>query len=1072
MKYRSVSQDSSSVNNSMEGNQIQYHEDEDEQQQQQEDHDLKKIHATTNNYYFQQQKETIKQISENKFDWKLFKRFVLILKVLFINPYISSIILAVLLGIGIAQTYVSKFTGVFLANIYMSFTTVDKGLYVKSTFQGLGLIGLSGILDATIKFIVGVLAWRWRKVLCLWIQSRYFKNNVYYKIISFDDRIDNPDQRITSDIDNFTTLLATILSQCITGPLVVAYYTYLTWSSMEWYAPLIIYAYFFLGYFANKLVMSPIVSINFLQDKLEGDFRYLHQRIRNFAESITLQNLCKKSLDGNSDEELVEEEQARTQFENLLNNKKRVILWNYGLNTTSDLFTYLSPIVNYFIIALPLFILNTKSSMLASDVTIQSYNCIMLASGFSQFINVNQSISDLASYISRISTMIEVCNSISVSKEYDVPATGKEESPSSHSINMSPVVTNDGIVENKNRKLVINNGESLKLEDLSYFTPKGLLLLKNISFYIEKGTNLLIMGPSGSGKSSLIRIINGLWPFFTGSLIKPANNHLFFLPQQSYHIFGTLEEQILYPYSKKSHARINEPELRALFRLLDLEYLIDREKSILESGQINDWTHNWLNTLSPGEQQLISILGLFYHRPVFGLLDESTSSIPQSMEQKIYEIAKELGITLITVGHRIAAGGGGERVLWCSIKAIQDQYKDIKCFVYTGDSQSDDEIFNKVKSTFSIDINRENCKLLRLKKRKWVEASTYPRFTLIGQNLGSMVLGWEALNLLNPHLFIDTMGYAFTYPIFRLIGGSIVSCYVHYPNISEDMLSKISSSTESYNNSNFISNSKVLTFGKLMYVTMVGNFSQLVMVNGTWTGNHIQAIWKKKLKENLFILYPPVDVESRKELPLNWMGRKNWVLSIAQFRPEKDHQLQLRTMHQLFQKYPIHKDKFNTKLILVGSTRDQDDRNRVEKLKELAIELGIEKNVEFHIGVSADRLNQLFSEAAVGIHTMWCEHFGIGVVELMAAGVVSVAHNSGGPKEDIIVPKETGFLASTKEEYAEHINEILSNREKYTNMQQNARESTERFSQDNYTTQFLQYMKPLLLKSLDLKKNQ
>lgn len=86
-------------------------------------------------------------------------------------------------------------------------------------------------------------------------------------------------------------------------------------------------------------------------------------------------------------------------------------------------------------------------------------------------------------------------------------------------------------------------------------------------------------------------------------------------------------------------------------------------------------------------------------------------------------------------------------------------------------------------------------------------------------------------------------------------------------------------------------------------------------------------------------------------------------------------------------------------------------------------------SVEFKINVSFDELKQWYRNARFGIHTMWCEHFGIGIVELMASGVIVVAHNTGGPRMDIVTPidgQETGFLASTEEEYAEKMSQMLS----------------------------------------------
>ncbi len=90
--------------------------------------------------------------------------------------------------------------------------------------------------------------------------------------------------------------------------------------------------------------------------------------------------------------------------------------------------------------------------------------------------------------------------------------------------------------------------------------------------------------------------------------------------------------------------------------------------------------------------------------------------------------------------------------------------------------------------------------VVRLQRRKWVEARTYPRLTLIGQSLGSMVLAWEALSAVKPLLFVDTSGYAFTYVVASWIAGSFVACYTHYPTISSDMLARVRSRTPLYNN--------------------------------------------------------------------------------------------------------------------------------------------------------------------------------------------------------------------------------------------------------------------------------
>lgn len=104
------------------------------------------------------------------------------------------------------------------------------------------------------------------------------------------------------------------------------------------------------------------------------------------------------------------------------------------------------------------------------------------------------------------------------------------------------------------------------------------------------------------------------------------------------------------------------------------------------------------------------------------------------------------------------AGGGGERVLWCAIRAIQEAYPNIKCVVYTGDNISDDAFYERTRNTFGIVLPRP-VEFIRLAGRRWVEAERYPHFTMLGQSLGSIILALEALWKYNPHIFFGTFRF-------------------------------------------------------------------------------------------------------------------------------------------------------------------------------------------------------------------------------------------------------------------------------------------------------------------------
>lgn len=406
-----------------------------------------------------------------------------------------------------------------------------------------------------------------------------------------------------------------------------------------------------------------------------------------------------------------------------------------------------------------------------------------------------------------------------------------------------------------------------------------------------------------------------------------------------------------------------------------------------------------------------------------------------------------------------AAGGGGERVLWCAVHSVQQEHKDLQCVVYTGDIEvSDSEMLASAESRFGVRLRPESVHFAKLTKRRWVEASTWPRFTLLGQSVGSLLLAWEALCSYCPTIMVDSMGYAFTFPLFVIIGGCRMGCYVHYPTISTDMLARVRArDTTAVCNDAKVARSRLLSMGKLVYYRifavlygMVGRYAEVVMVNSSWTRGHIDSLWR--IPDRTRILFPPCDTRSLAELPLERQPTVfggQLVMSLAQFRPEKDHPKQLRAFAKFLAVAPQHRvrdgGRGGTRLVVVGGCRDDGDRGRLEALRGLAAELGLRTcrsssddlsdaegawDVAFCANLPLKAVRTLLSQAAVGLHTMRDEHFGIGVVEFMAAGAVALAHESAGPAMDIVVPlidgRQVGFLATDEAGYAEALQRIFA----------------------------------------------
>ncbi|KAF8158434.1 mannosyltransferase [Crassisporium funariophilum] len=406
------------------------------------------------------------------------------------------------------------------------------------------------------------------------------------------------------------------------------------------------------------------------------------------------------------------------------------------------------------------------------------------------------------------------------------------------------------------------------------------------------------------------------------------------------------------------------------------------------------------------------------------------------------------------------AGGGGERVLWTAIAAMQRTDPDIVSAVYSGDVDvTKEQIISKVKARFDITLESTSLHFVFLQSRHLVEDSSWRRFTLLGQSLGSMYLAWEAMTKLIPDLFIDTMGYAFTFHVVSFLGRIPIGAYVHYPTISTDMLARVRSRKSWHTNNNNISTSLVLSQGKLLYYRLFMYYyslslrtSSFLMVNSSWTKNHIDSILQhsdlaldvihmlpplfliklfipSRAPRHARIVYPPCDTREMGKLPLT--NRERVILSVAQFRPEKDHPAQLRAFHRLLELHPEYARKGDqyVKLVLVGGSRNSDDAQRVDDLRKLAKELDLEPHVEFVVNASYSVVLEWLSRASIGLSTMVDEHFGINIVEFMAAGVIPVAHASGGPLKDIIVPfkgERTGYHAATRDEFADALQAVLS----------------------------------------------
>ncbi|KAI0008937.1 hypothetical protein F4779DRAFT_409036 [Xylariaceae sp. FL0662B] len=431
------------------------------------------------------------------------------------------------------------------------------------------------------------------------------------------------------------------------------------------------------------------------------------------------------------------------------------------------------------------------------------------------------------------------------------------------------------------------------------------------------------------------------------------------------------------------------------------------------------------------------------------------------------------------------AGGGGERVLWAAVRATQRRWPNAKIVVYTGDHEvSKENMLSRVKNTFSIDIHPPSIHFLYLSTRRWVLSSTWPHMTLLGQSLGSLVMGWDAFSLLVPDIFVDTMGYAFTLGLSKILFPNVpTAAYVHYPTISTDMLQSLDPTTpvgsQGVNAGKGVGLRGTIKRNYWMLFAAIyswmGASVDVVMTNSTWTQGHVESLWGPQRKQRsreqpIAVVYPPCavhEIEQAVEISEeSEKRRQKYLVYIAQFRPEKNHQLILQSFAEFVKTGTLAAKE--AKLVLLGSVRDDNDSRRVYKLRLLVNELQIKDQVIFQLDAPWSEILQWLGKAFVGVNGMWNEHFGIGVVEYLAAGLISVVHNSGGPKLDIVTDVDgepTGFHATTASEFAEGFEKALSLPDPLA-IRRRARESSKRFSEEEFARRWLAQVEKLVAMKL------
>uniref|UniRef100_A0AAR2KXK1 ABC transporter domain-containing protein n=1 Tax=Pygocentrus nattereri TaxID=42514 RepID=A0AAR2KXK1_PYGNA len=503
--------------------------------------------------------------------------------------------------------------------------------FKKYLFSFMRLMPFIALVNNFLKLGLNELKLRFRERLTKHLYEEYLKGYTYYKMGNLDNRIANADQLLTQDVEKFCNSVVDLYSNLSKPLLDIGLYIFKLTTAIGAQGPASMMAYLLIsGLFLTRL-RRPIGKMTVVEQKYEGEYRYVNSRLITNSEEIAFYN-------GNMREKLT----IHDTFKKLVDHLHNFIFFRFSMGMVDSIIAkYLATVVGYLVVSRPFLNLahprhlNSTHSELLEDYYQSGRMLLRMSQALGRIVLAGREMTRLSGFTARITELMKVLKELNSGK-YERTMVSHSEKDALDKLILVP-----------GSGRIINMDNIIKFEQTPLATPNGDILIRDLSFEVKSGTNVLVCGPNGCGKSSLFRVLGELWPLFGGSLTKPERGKLFYVPQRPYMTLGSLRDQVIYPdtYEDQKKKGISDQVLKEYLDNVQLGHILDREGSW-------DTVQDWMDVLSGGEKQRMAMARLFYHKPQFAILDECTSAVSVDVEDYIYSHCRKVGITLFTVSHR------------------------------------------------------------------------------------------------------------------------------------------------------------------------------------------------------------------------------------------------------------------------------------------------------------------------------------------------------------------------------------------------------------------------------------